>query len=397
MEQSGFPRQFAIDVVARLQQAGFVAYWAGGCVRDELLGLSPDDYDVATSAPPEHVQRLFRRTVAVGAAFGVIDVIGPKHDGEFLTVQVATFRSDGAYIDGRRPETVTYGTAEADAARRDFTVNGLFRDPISGDLIDYVGGQADLHHRVLRAIGDPAARFAEDKLRLLRAVRMATRFGLAVDPATESAAKAMAMQITVVSVERIAEELRKLFSHPNRVRGIALLADWRIREAILPEAVVDLSVIARLPDKAGFELVLACLLRDQTKRNAEAIARRLKLSTDELRRIAWLVEHGRSLADAGSLPPSRLYPLLSHPFAHDLIALHRAFGADVRRCEQTLATVPRERLDPPPFLTGDDLKALGGTPGPGFKAVLDAIRAQQLDGVIVSADQARQAARRALG
>jgi poly(A) polymerase len=391
------PRQFAIDVVARLQEAGFVAYWAGGCVRDELLGLAPDDYDVATSAPPEQVQRLFRRTVAVGAAFGVIDVIGPKHDGEFLSVQVATFRSDGAYIDGRRPQSVSYGTAEADAARRDFTVNGLFRDPISGDLIDFVGGQADLQHRVLRAIGDPAARFAEDKLRLLRAVRMATRFDLTVDPATEAAAKAMAGQVTVVSVERIAEELRKLFAHPMRARGMGLLVDWGLRSAILPEATIDLPALARLPAKAGFELVLACLLRDQTKRDVEAITRRLKLSTDEVRRISWLVEHGRSLADAESLPPSRLYPLLAHPFARDLIDMHRAGGIDVSRCEQTLARVPREKLDPPPFLTGDDLKSLGGTPGPRFRAVLDEIRAQQLDGLIVSADEARQAARRALG
>jgi poly(A) polymerase len=192
-------------------------------------------------------------------------------------------------------------------------------------------------------------------------------------------------------------ELRKLFAHPMRARGMGLLVDWGLRSAILPEATIDLPALARLPAKAGFELVLACLLRDQTKRDVEAITRRLKLSTDEVRRISWLVEHGRSLADAESLPPSRLYPLLAHPFARDLIDMHRAGGIDVSRCEQTLARVPREKLDPPPFLTGDDLKSLGGTPGPRFRAVLDEIRAQQLDGLIVSADEARQAARRALG
>src|SRR5438270_3493877 len=164
-------REFAVGVVRRLREAGHEALWAGGCVRDELLGLAPKDYDVATDATPEEVRRLFRRTVAVGISFGVVEVLGPKHNPEPLKVQVATFRSDVSYSDGRRPDEVIFSTAEEDAKRRDFTVNGMFFDPVAGRLIDYVGGQADLQTRVLRAIGEPLSRFGEDKLRLLRGVR----------------------------------------------------------------------------------------------------------------------------------------------------------------------------------------------------------------------------------
>src|SRR5262245_37770555 len=160
-------RDFAVDVVRRLQEAGFEAYWAGGCVRDELLGLVPKDYDVATDARPEQVRKLFRRTVAVGASFGVIEVLGPRDEAEHLTVQVATFRSDVGYSDGRRPDQVVFTSAKEDALRRDFTINGMFFDPLRNQLLDFVGGQEDLRNRVLRAIGDPAVRFEEDKLRLL--------------------------------------------------------------------------------------------------------------------------------------------------------------------------------------------------------------------------------------
>ena len=223
-------REFATDIVRALQQAGFRALWAGGCVRDELLNLTPNDYDVATDARPEQVRKLFRRTVAVGAAFGVIEVVGPRGPGgEFLTVEVATFRSDGAYIVGRRPESVVFSSPEQDAQRRDFTINGMFFDPLANELIDYVGGQRDLDAKVLRAIGDATARFTEDKLRVLRAVRIAARFGFTVDPDTLRAGRAIAPEITVVSAERIAEELRKLLVHPNRVRGLDLLRDFALR------------------------------------------------------------------------------------------------------------------------------------------------------------------------
>src|SRR2546421_9642884 len=197
-------RDFAIEVVQRLRDAGYQALWAGGCVRDELLGLVPKDYDVATDARPEEVRRRFRRTLAVGMSFGVIEVLGPRTEAGPLVVQVATFRSDVSYSDGRHPDAVVFSSAREDALRRDFTINGMFFDPLDNQLIDYVGGQDDLRAKVLRAIGDPTARFAEDKLRLLRAVRFATRFELTVEPATETAIRAMAPAITVVSAERIA-------------------------------------------------------------------------------------------------------------------------------------------------------------------------------------------------
>src|SRR6516225_10098869 len=198
-------REFAVDVVRQLRDAGFEALWAGGCVRDELLGLTPKDYDVATSARPEEVRRLFRHTVAVGMSFGVVEVVGPRTDAGRLMVQVATFRSDVSYSDGRRPDAVVFSTAREDAERRDFTINGMFFDPLDGRLIDYVGGQEDLRGRVLRAIGDPRRRFDEDKLRMLRAVRLATRFGFVIEPATAEAIRALAATIGVVAAERVAE------------------------------------------------------------------------------------------------------------------------------------------------------------------------------------------------
>ena len=166
-------RDFAVDVVKRLREAGYQALWAGGCVRDELLGLPPKDYDVASDARPDDVRRLFRRTVAVGASFGVVEVLGPRREGTPLKIQVATFRSDVSYSDGRRPDEVVFSTAEEDAKRRDFTINGMFFDPLERRLIDHVGGQADLQAGLLRAIGEPRERFTEDRLRMLRAVRMA--------------------------------------------------------------------------------------------------------------------------------------------------------------------------------------------------------------------------------
>src|SRR4051812_43094736 len=216
-------RDFAVDVVRRLRGAGHQALWAGGCVRDELLGLTPKDYDVATSARPEEVRGLFRRTVAVGMSFGVVEVLGPYTSAGRLLVQVATFRSDGVYSDGRRPDSVVFSSPREDALRRDFTINGMFFDPIKGELIDYVGGQDDLRRQVLRAIGDPLQRFSEDKLRLLRAVRIAARFGLEVERGTADAIRAMADQIGVVSAERIADEVRKMLVDRHRVRALSLI------------------------------------------------------------------------------------------------------------------------------------------------------------------------------
>lgn len=432
-------REFAAEVVRTLQQAGFRALWAGGCVRDELLGLDPNDYDVATDARPEQVMKLFRRAIAVGAKFGVIEVVGPRGPHrQHLTVEVATFRSDGTYSDGRRPDAVTFSSPEEDAQRRDFTINGMFFDPIAGQLHDYVGGKADLEAKVLRAIGDPAARFAEDKLRVLRAVRIAARFGLEIDPATLDAGRWIAPQIAVVSAERIADELRKLLTHPNRARGVRLLREFELVQPVLPELVPTFTLPQGLPSaptgtlwehtvrviemlepptlggltpparQVSFPLAFAALLHDIGKPRvfartaerytfhghehigrdmAEAIADRLRLSTAEKVRTAWLVEKHQYLADAPTMRASRLKPILVHPGIGELLALHRADALasgrsldHVEFCEQVLRQTPPEELNPPPVVTGEDLIAMGLKPGPDFKRLLEAVREAQLEG-----------------
>src|SRR5256885_5372929 len=217
-------------IARRLRSAGHVAYFAGGCVRDLLRGEVPKDFDVATDARPEVVQKLFPRTHAVGAHFGVI--VGLENDFQF---EVATFRSDGSYLDGRHPVEVRFATAEEDAARRDFTINGMFFDPEKDEVIDYVGGRQDLERRLIRAIGDPAQRFAEDRLRMLRAVRFATVLGFEIDAATWDAVVASAGSITQSSAQRIREETVKIFLSPNRARGWDLLDASGLMGAVLPE------------------------------------------------------------------------------------------------------------------------------------------------------------------
>jgi poly(A) polymerase len=430
-------REFAIDVVRRLQEAGYQALWAGGCVRDELLGRVPKDYDVATNARPEEVRRLFRRTVAVGVSFGVVEVLGPRDTAEPLKVQVATFRSDGTYSDGRRPDEVVFSSAREDALRRDFTINGMFFDPLRGQLLDFVGGRADLEARVLRAIGEPDVRFTEDKLRLLRAVRMATRFELVIEPATHAAIQKMADQITVVSAERIAEELRQLLVVPQRVRGLNLLFDLGLVAAILPELVAmkglrqgsphaptgDLwdhvmGVLGHLGAEPSFTLAFAALLHDVGKprtvgrtadkytfyfhehvgcRLASEICLRLKLSNAERERIEWLVEKHQILSDARQMRTSKLKTLLVHPGIGELLALHRADALasghstdHVDYCEFLLKEWSAEELDPPPLATGHDLMRHGMPPGPLYKHLLDAVREAQLDGTVKSLKEALQ-------
>jgi poly(A) polymerase len=436
-------RQFATDVVRRLREHGFQALWAGGCVRDMLLGLDPHDYDVATDARPEQVQRLFRRTVAVGASFGVVEVLGPKTPAGPLKVQVATFRSDTTYTDGRHPDAIVFSTPREDAERRDFTINGMFFDPLDGRVIDYVGGESDLRAKVLRAIGDPARRFAEDKLRLLRAVRFATRFALTLDPATADAITAMAGQITVVSAERIADELRKLLTDPRRADGMRLLHAVGLLDPVLPEVAATvgfphgppaaptgdlwghtLKVLEHLPAGASFVLALAALLHDVGKprtvgrtpdrytfhghehvgrRMAGAIADRLRLSTAERVRVGWLVEKHQYLADAPVMKRAKLLPVLAHPGIGELLALHRADAlasgkglAHVEFCERCLRDWPPEVLNPPPLITGDDLLALGVPQGPVYKRLLDAVREAQLNGEIKAKDEALELVRRLL-
>jgi poly(A) polymerase len=387
-------REFATDVVRRLRAAGHTALWAGGCVRDMLLGREPDDFDVATDATPEQVQKLFKRTVAVGASFGVVQVLGPKP----LAVEVATFRSDVSYSDGRHPDAVVFSSPEEDARRRDFTINGMFFDPLEDKYIDYVGGQEDLRAGILRAIGDPAQRFAEDKLRQLRAVRFATRFQLKLDPATAHAIRAMAGEITVVSAERIAEELRKLLTDSRRADGVRLLADAGLFAVLLPEVpdvLKAVRVLELLPAGASFPLALATILQDLDSKEAGRICLRLKLSNAERERIEWLVWHHNFLCGSFSLRGSQLKPVLAHEGIAELLAIHRtnavASGESLEHvefCEQKLREWPPEVLNPPPLIGGADLLALGVKQGPIFKRLLDTARIVQLDERISTKEEA---------
>ena len=398
-------RDFATDCVQRLQAAGHAALFAGGCVRDELLGLTPADYDVATSATPPQVQTLFRRTHQFGASFGVVEVLGPRDDsGEWLKIQVATFRSDGEYRDGRRPDRVTFSTPELDAQRRDFTINGLFFDPVTGGIFDYVGGRADLDAKILRAIGDPAARFREDKLRVVRAARMAARFGLGIDPATRDAAKRFAPEVPVVSGERVAEELRKMLAHPNRVAAVELLHDLGLTASLLPELVdttgIRQSVLAYLGDAGGPMAALACLTAPGI--STRNLGGRLKLANEEHDSLAHFVGNRAAVIAADASPNSVITPLLAKPGARALVAVARAEAlgtssalAGVERCQNLLDS--GVTLDPPPLVTGDDLRAAGFEPGPKFKLALARARAAQLDGAIHSPSEALALARSLLG
>ncbi|HUY34744.1 MAG TPA: CCA tRNA nucleotidyltransferase [Pirellulales bacterium] len=408
-------RDFAVEVVQSLRDAGFEAYWAGGCVRDTLIGRRPKDYDVATNATPPAIRTVFRhrKTLEIGEAFGVVAVVGPKSAG---TVEVTTFRHDAPYSDGRHPDAVTFSNAQDDAQRRDFTINGLFYDPFGSDedrrVIDYVGGVEDLARRMVRAIGDPRARFAEDKLRLLRAVRFAATFAFDLDGATEAAMRELAGQVTTVSPERIAQEMRTLLVHPGRARGVELLRQTGLLAAVLPEAAVlaeagwrrTLAVLGNLRE-ASFPLALAVILsaladaaglaHGAAAKNArggvaEQVGRRWKLSNDERERARWLVEHRTALAEARILPWSQLQPLVIRDGFEELVALHEADAAaagrnldDVVHC-RALMRRPHDQLDPLPLVTGDDLIRHGVPQGKIYKEILDRVRAAQLDDEIAT-------------
>ncbi|MEI8371170.1 MAG: CCA tRNA nucleotidyltransferase, partial [Planctomycetia bacterium] len=302
-------RQFAFDVVGRLREAGFQAFWAGGCVRDELLGRIPVDYDVATSAKPDEVREVFgrRRTLAVGAAFGVITVLGPRDQaGSGLRdagqIEVATFRTDAAYTDGRHPAGVTFSSPEEDAQRRDFTINGLFLDPVTGVVHDYVGGREDLKAGVVRAIGVPAMRFGEDHLRMLRAVRFAAGFGFALDGETRAAIEKMTHLVTTVSPERIAAELRAMVSRPGRRRALELLDETGLAREVLMEvapaandaaALADWQQAARIIDaldEPDLSTALAALFERAGAASLRHAAARLRLSNREIKLACWLVD-----------------------------------------------------------------------------------------------------------
>jgi poly(A) polymerase len=421
----------AASVVRRLREAGFIALYAGGCVRDMLLGKEPQDYDIATDARPEQVQRIFERTYAVGAHFGVVVVHEEEHD-----FQVATFRSDWQYVDGRRPEGVTFSTPRLDAERRDFTINGLFYDPIEKDVIDYVDGQRDLAARIVRAIGDPVARFREDRLRLLRAVRFTAVLGFEIEPATWAAVKDHAADIHDVSAERIREELVKIFLHRSRVRGFDLLVESGLMRAVLPEVLAlqgcrqppqfhpegDVFVHTRamlglLPDVVSVPLVFGVLLHDIAKPRTfavdadgrirfnghdkigaemtEQIMTRLRFSRAEIDATVSAVLNHMVFKDVQEMRVAKLKRFLARPGFDDELELHRVdcLGSHgmvdnyeflLRKREEFAA----EPLIPPPLVTGNDLKALGLAPGPVFKDILDAVATRQLEGTLRTRDEA---------
>ena len=421
----------ARKIVHRLREAGHQAFFAGGCVRDSLMGKTPHDFDIATSALPEQVQALFPRTIPVGAQFGVILVVEEGRE-----YQVATFRSDGTYLDGRRPRSVTFTTAEGDAKRRDFTINGLFYDPIEEKVLDFVGGREDLEIRTLRAIGNPADRFAEDKLRLLRAVRFATVLDFSIEPDTWDALCASAATIHDVSAERIRDELVKIFASSRRLRGFDLLDASGLLEEILPEILElkgceqppdfhpegDVFVHTRLmltllPAGASMSLILATLFhdlgkpptmeRDHTGRirfnghesisaqMTEKIMRRLRFSNEEIEATTAMVQNHMVFKDVQSMRVSRLKRFLARPTFDDELELHRVDclashgNLDnyefLKRRREELANEP---LIPPPLLTGHDLLALGWKPGPKFKLVLDAVQVRQLEGILRTREDA---------
>jgi tRNA nucleotidyltransferase/poly(A) polymerase len=426
----------ALRILHSLRQRRFEAFLAGGCVRDRLRGVTPNDYDVATNARPEAVQALFPRHVAIGKAFGVIIVV----DGD-ARVEVTTYRAEGPYSDGRHPDAVTFSDLETDVRRRDFTINGMMWDPAADRVIDLVGGRDDLAARRLRTIGDAAARFEEDRLRMLRAVRFACELGFSIDPSTADAVRAQAPAILRVSAERIREELKRILVSPERDRGLQLLLDLGLLRPILPE-VADLVGVAQPPEfhpegdvfthtalclrhlePPAWPLALATLLHDvgkpptysvsdrirfheHDKVGAEAgrtICDRLKLSNDEKERVIWVIEKHMAFKDVQQMRPSTLKRLLGHPFFSDLLAMHRAdrlaSGADLSNydfCLARLRELPHEALRPKALINGHDLLALGLPPGPQIGKILREVEDAQLDGAVTTKEEALGLARRIL-
>lgn len=411
-------REFAVDVVRKLRDAGFQALWAGGCVRDQLLGLLPKDYDVATDARPEQVRQVFgaKRTIPVGAAFGVITVVGPKTAGH---IEVATFRTDGGYSDGRHPDSVTFSTPEHDAQRRDFTINGLFFDPLREEVVDYVGGQADLGKRILRAIRNPEERFAEDKLRMLRAVRFAATYDFQLEPATLAAIQHHAVELASVSAERIAAEMRRIMVIPRRAEGLRLLATTNLRAVVFPmrqlletpldpafikfpvtelwdRSIAMVDAISPSTGTASFPAGLAAFFQpwneiDDQRRGLFAlrmIAELWKLANDEVGEAAFALEHEAELRAAHALPWPRIQRILIRPAAYTAQRVAEAavqmggLSAEGVRFSLERLLWPDDQLNPPLLLTGNDLIREGYPPGPKFREVLDAVRDEQLLGNI---------------
>ena len=407
-------REFAVQVVEKLQAAGYQALWAGGCVRDSLVEKIPKDYDVATEATPEQVRDLFghKRTLPIGAAFGVITVLGPK---PVNPIEVATFRRDSDYSDGRRPDSVEYTNAEEDARRRDFTINGMFYDPVAEKVIDYVGGQEDLQLKQIRAIGSAHERIDEDKLRMLRGVRFAATFDFELESETLAAIQQHAEEIRVVSPERIGTEIRRMFSHENFLIAVRLLIQSNLWQEVLPESVRALDQfdqsywaqrmveLERL-NSNSFAAVLTILFREiaqvidsGSKKPLLSIALQdaWRLKNDERDRLAWLYRHVDGLRAADELAWSAVQPQLIAPnaaLAVDVVEALDGPTSATRFCRERLAW-PVEQLNPTPLIDGATLIENGIQPGPSFTKIIAAARAMQLDDEISTREEALKVAR----
>lgn len=419
-------RELAERICGVLREAGHQAYLAGGCVRDLLLERAAADYDVATDATPERVQQFFPGSLTVGAQFGVI-IVAEKS----VQVEVATFRCDVSYSDGRHPDRVEYTRSpQEDVQRRDFTINGLLMDPATGEVLDFVGGRDDLKAGIIRAIGDAERRFAEDKLRMVRAVRFAARFGFTIEPATFTAIRKMAAQVTQVSAERLRDELTKLLIEGAARRGFELLDEAGLLEVVLPEAVRMKGVeqppqfhpegdvwihtrlmLERLTAGASPTLAWGVLLHDVGKpptfmspsgpgdrirfdqhvevgtKMAEEICRRLRFSNDDIEQVMALVANHLRFKDVFRMKPSTLKRFVRLPKFEEHLELHRldclaSHGMldGHEFVQKFLRETPPEEVRPARLVTGDDLKALGYPPGPRFKEILQAVEDAQLEG-----------------
>jgi len=426
-------------ICATLRQYGHLAYFVGGCVRDLELGREPDDYDVCADARPERVQELFPRSLAVGAKFGVILVVE-----EGAQVEVATFRSDIGYSDGRHPDHVVYSDSpQEDVRRRDFTINGLLMDPATGEVLDYVGGRADLRAGIVRAIGDPRLRFAEDKLRMLRAVRFAARFGFRIEPKTMAAAQSLAAQITQVSPERIRDELTKLLTEGAARRGFELLEETGLLAVVLPDIarmkgveqppqfhpegdvwIHTRMLLEKLPPNCSPTLAWGVLLHDVGKpptftpatgpgtrirfngheevgaRMAEHICRELRFSNDDTEQIEALVANHMRFKDVPQMRAATLKRFVRLPRFEEHLELHRldclaSHGSldTYTFVQRFLVETPPEKVYPPKLVTGDDLKGMGLVPGPRFREILLAVEEAQLEGRLLDRESALQFAR----
>jgi len=434
------PKAVAKEIVRRLHAAGFAAFWVGGCVRDFLLGREPQDFDIATDAKPEAVEKLFPKTIPVGRKFGVVIVV----EGG-LQFQVATFRAEADYQDGRRPQKVEFANAEADALRRDFTVNGLFYDPLTEKIHDWVGGEKDLRAKIIRTIGKPEERFGEDHLRLLRAVRFAARLNFEIAPETFAAIQTLAPKIKIISAERVRDELVKLFAPLHAARGLDLLRASGLLEHVLPELAATIHceqspdfhpegsvfnhvrlMLEKLPPDADPLLPWAVLLHDIAKPvtaekdlatgkihfyghekvgadMAEDILRRLKFSNDEIAVVVAAVRHHMQFKDVTLMRKATLRRMLLRATFPLELALHRldSLGAhgDLAHYDFCVAAAEELKNQPeilPPLLTGDDLLALGIPRGKKIGELLHELRDRQLAEEIKTPDEARAWVKRML-